>query len=89
MVHLSDELAQIEFAKSAAEYFAAHPAKASYGEIAPGQLLALRWGLGDDCVLVLKLDELHVPTNYAQLVREFPIAPAPAPPVDDADDHPF
>lgn len=73
-VHLSDELAQIEFAKKAAAHFALHPEHSTYTgeEIKPGCLFAVRWGLCDDCVLVLKLDETHVPTNYFQLVRSKP-----------------
>lgn len=83
MVLLSDELNQIEFAKKAAAFFASHAEKSSYGDIDPGSFIALRWGLGDDCVLVLKLDEYHVPTNYAQLVRQVPPEPTPPPSIDD------
>lgn len=70
-VHESDLLAELAFAKRAAEKFAADPAMHSFtdGEVTRGELLALRWGLGDDCVLVLKLDEFHTPTIYAQQVR--------------------
>lgn len=94
-VHMTDELAQQEFAKRAAAQFAANPRMTSFtdAEITPGALLAMRWGLMDDCVLVLKLDENHVPTNYAELVRQVePPAPASAPttsqPAAD-DDFPF
>ncbi len=71
-VYLSEELEQIEFAKRAAKCFQENAKFRSYtdgGEIQPGGLLALRWGLGDDCVLVLKLDEAHVPVNYQQLAK--------------------
>jgi len=85
MVNLSDELEQIEFAKQAAALFATDEKKSSYGEINPGGFIALRWGLGDDCVLVLKLDEFHVPTNYAGLVRQVTPEPLPLP----DDDCPF
>lgn len=73
MVHLSEELEQIEFAKRAAACFAKDNKLATYSdkEIEPGCFLAIRWGLGDDCVLVLKLDELHMPTNYLQLLRAY------------------
>lgn len=84
-VHITDELEQIEFAKKAAALFAADKSKSSFGEITQGGFIALRWGLGDDCVLVLKLDELHVPTNYQSLVRQVPPEIAPLP----EDDHPF
>jgi hypothetical protein len=70
-VHESDLLAELAFAKRAAEKFAAEPKTSSFSDadITRGEFLALRWGLGDDCVLVLKLDEIHTPTIYAQQVR--------------------
>jgi hypothetical protein len=68
---IEEELAQIEFARLAAKRFASDKGLATFSEkgLEPGCFLALRWGLGDDCVLVVKLDENHTPTNYAQLVR--------------------
>lgn len=65
---IRDELA---FMEGAANKFVTNPSMWSYskGEIQPGCLLALRWGLGDDCVLVVKLDEFHVPTIYSQAVK--------------------
>lgn len=89
MTYVSTELEQIEFARKAAEDFALHPKHWSFtdGPIEPGALLALRWGLGDDCVLVLKLDDSFTPANYQQLVREFPTTPPESPPA--LDDCPF
>lgn len=70
-VHESDLLEELAFAKRAAEKFASDPSMHSFSdaEIERGKFLALRWGLGDDCVLVLKLDDIHTPTIYAQQVR--------------------
>jgi hypothetical protein len=70
-VHESALLEELAFAKRAAEKFAAEPGVSSFtdSEIERGAFLALRWGLGDDCVLVLKLDDIHTPTIYAQQVR--------------------
>jgi hypothetical protein len=70
-VNLHNELKQIEFAKIAAKRFAGHPEISTYSldKIEPGCFLAIRWGMGEDCVLVVKLDDSHVPINYAQLVR--------------------
>lgn len=70
-VYESDLLADLAFAKRAAAKFAAEPRLTSYadGDIKPGEQLALRWGLGDDCVLVLRLHDYIEPTIYAQLVR--------------------
>jgi hypothetical protein len=70
MVYVDDERARIAFAERAARRFQAHPEYWTFsdGELAPGELLALRWGLGDDCVLVLRIGE-DTPVNYQQLVR--------------------
>lgn len=65
-----DETKQLAFAEKAAADFAAHPDHATFGDCEPGSFLAIRWGMGGDCVLVLKLDEFHEPTNYQQLVRK-------------------
>lgn len=70
-VNIDSEVAQIEFARKAAKAFASNKeiSTFTYGEITPGSFLAIRWGLGEDCVLVVKVDENHTPTNYAQLIR--------------------
>ena len=62
---------QAAFAERAGAAFAKNPAMWSFSdaEVSAGCLLALRWGLGDDCVLVLQLDEFHVPTVYSQAVK--------------------
>ena len=72
-VYSSDIKGELEFAEKAAANFAAHPKHSTYtdGEIVPGCFFAVRWGMGEDCVLVLKIDEYHVPTNYQNLVRDF------------------
>lgn len=71
MVKVEDEMEQIRFAEKAARYFALHPECQSFSDIdlSPGCLLALRWGIGDDCVLVLKLDDQFEPTNYQNIIR--------------------
>lgn len=61
--------AELEFAYKAAKDFAANKNHATFGDIAPGNFLALRWGMGGDCVLVVKLDWCE-PTNYTGLVKE-------------------
>lgn len=71
MTTLSDELERIEFAKRAAKHFAEKPEHWSFGDMKPGDFLALRWGLGDDCVLILKLDPDFQPVNFQQLIREY------------------
>lgn len=73
MTTRTEEQDRIRFASKAAEHFAAHPEHGSFtdGDIEPGCLLALRWGLGNDCVLVLRLHDYEMPVNFQQLIREF------------------
>jgi hypothetical protein len=71
MVYLSDEEDRNEFAKRAAQDFAKFPDHSTFGDVKPGSYLALRWGMGEDCVLVLKLDENFEPINYQQLVNGY------------------
>jgi hypothetical protein len=66
---VSDETARMDFAKNAAAHFAANPKHSSFGEIAPGELIALRWGLGDDCVLVLRIDAFEEAVIFAQIIK--------------------
>ncbi|MEN6544472.1 MAG: hypothetical protein ABFE07_00350 [Armatimonadia bacterium] len=74
---LGQEEEQQAFAKRAAEAFAANPSIDIFGNIEPGSFLALRWGLGDDCVLVVKLSEGHEPTNYQRLIKAIELAKIP------------
>jgi hypothetical protein len=58
------------FAKIAAKAFASDPDLKTfvYGDLTKGCLLALRWGADVDCVVVVKLDDYHEPTNYQQVI---------------------
>lgn len=73
MVTASDVEEELQFAKDAAKAFAEDPSISTWrkAEIKPGIFMALRWGMGEDCVVVIKLDENHIPTNYQNLVKEF------------------
>jgi hypothetical protein len=71
MVYWSDLEEEMAFAQRAAKHFAEHPEHSSFGDLKPGSFLALRWGIGNDCVVILKLDEHFEPTNYQQLIRKF------------------
>lgn len=72
-VQITELTEEIAFAEKAARVFAESPTLVTYTEtdIVPGCFFAVRWGLGEDCVVVLKLDDDHIPTNYAQLIRRF------------------
>lgn len=59
-----------------------------YGNLTPGSLLALRWGLDRNCVLVVKLDDAHTPILYQYAMKipiepYPPVPPAPIPPLRD------
>ena len=73
MVWADDVTGELAFAERAAKHFAEHEKISTFtdAEIEPGCLFALRWGFGGNCVVVLKLDENHIPTNYQELVNKF------------------
>ena len=68
MTSVSEETARMDFAKLAAEHFAAHPNHWTFGEIAPDELLGLRWGCGNDCVLVVQLANEEA-VLFAQIIQ--------------------
>ena len=71
-VTVTELLAEIEFAERAAKYFEEHHDITTYtdGEIEPGCYFAIRWGFGNDCVLVLKLDENYEQKIYANIIKK-------------------
>jgi len=71
MTTLQEHVALSEFAERAARSMENNKDIYTYsdGQPAPGQLLALRWGLGNDCVLVVRLDDDFEPVNFQQAIR--------------------
>lgn len=67
---VSEQQEIIAFAERAAQDFAKDPNMTSFGTIGGGAFLALRWGLGNDCVLVLKQDECFEPVVFGQIIKE-------------------
>ncbi|WP_396615535.1 hypothetical protein ACHZ97_14780 [Lysobacter soli] len=69
-VFMEQEHERQAFAEQAARHFKANPQHWTYsaGEVVSGEWLALRWGLGDDCVLVFKVGD-DEPVIYGQLIR--------------------
>jgi hypothetical protein len=68
-INMKTEIERQEFAKRAAADFEKYPGHATFGDIGCGKYLALRWGLDNDCVLVIKQDESQEAINYYQLIR--------------------
>jgi hypothetical protein len=89
-VAMEEEL--INFVKEASEYFAMNIDCRTYshGEITPGCLFAVRWGLSSDCVLVFNLGE-QTPRIYQHCIKTpwTPPADAPVPTLTFDDDIPF
>lgn len=68
MTTISAEQGLVDFAKKAAEYMEKSPRTTTFGDLEPGTFLAIRWGLGDDCLLVVKLDDDFHPLNFQQAI---------------------
>lgn len=63
-----------DFAERAGRHFAGHKQHWTFSDgdgPVSGELLALRWGLGDDCVLVLRVGN-ELPVVYGQAVPAWP-----------------
>ena len=73
-VKKEDVLRIVEFVEEAAHHFEAHPDHTTYtrGDIEPGCLFALRWGMFEDCVVVFKLAEDFEPLNFTQAIPRKP-----------------
>lgn len=67
-----EEIARAEFAKVAAVQFAKDAGMHTWSDsdLVPGCLLAMRWGLGGDGVLVMRIDENTPIVNYQKLVKD-------------------
>lgn len=61
----------VEFAKRAADCFSSDDKIATFTDarIESGCLFALRWGLGDDCVVVFRLGDM-APVCFDQLIEK-------------------
>jgi hypothetical protein len=71
-INLQERRLEEEFAFKAADWFSKNDKGVTYsaegGRIIPGEYFAVRWGLGNDCVLVLKLDEFYEPQLYGNII---------------------
>ena len=75
MVYEENVLSELDFAREAGMFFAKNKEITTYTsqniDDSKGEFFAVRWGMGKDCVLVLKLDEYFEPTNYQNIVGQF------------------
>ncbi len=70
MTYLEERQEKDLFAKRAAEHFANRPSNYTFtdGEIKSGEYFALRFGMGDDCVVVFRIDD-ETPVNYQNIIK--------------------
>jgi len=66
--------ARLAFAKEAAVWFSSRPERRTYTEtgtagVIPGELCALRWGRGNDCVMVFRAADDSEPTIFEQAIK--------------------
>ncbi len=72
VTYITEEKEVQEFVLKAAKKFGekSEYCSFSYEQIKPGCLLALRWGLTDTSVLVLKVDESFEPVVYQSIIKK-------------------
>ncbi len=70
--NLSELVEIIDFVNSAKEHFEKDNNMRTFtiNAVDAGCLFAVRWGLGDDCVLVFKLDENFEPLIFGQAINK-------------------
>ena len=64
---------QLAFVARATKCFSEQPETNTYtdmGHVNSGELFAVRWGMGSDCVLVFKVDENYQPIIYSQEIKK-------------------
>lgn len=86
MTTIEEQEELLDFIAEATAHFDFYPEYRTYtkGEILPECLFAVRWGLGDDCILVFKLGDME-PTIYQNCINTqthvlspyLPVTPAP------------
>lgn len=65
---IEDEEARVAFVKEAARMFKADERLATFGDLTPGSLLAIRWGMHDRSIMVVKLDAEDTPSVFRDAI---------------------
>ena len=68
MTTIEERAAELDFVRKAAQAFAEDPKMVSYGDLSPGTLLALHWGLHNRAIKVVRLAEDFTPVIYGDAV---------------------
>ncbi len=66
---LDEQRAMLAFVEKAAKSFSKEPRQCTYGTMEPGSWLAIRWGLMDRGVMVVKLSDDFEPRNFVDAVQ--------------------
>lgn len=71
MVRMEEEKELHEFVQKAAKSFSENPEFYTFteGGIECGAFFALRYGLGDDCVVVFKISDEMEPVNFQNIIE--------------------
>lgn len=72
MTHLSEERERLDFAAKAAAHFASHPQHHTYSgtmDVSQDAWFAVRWGMGQDCVLTFRVSDKYPVTVYQQAIK--------------------
>ena len=77
MTSIAEQMIELEFVSRAAKHFEENPKHFTFGETKPGELWGVRWGMGENCVLVIKLDEEKPLAIYQNEIRKIHQPPAP------------
>lgn len=68
MLTMSEELKKLRFVTEAKKYMNSRPKCYSYGVLEPGEYFAMRFGLGDNCLVVFRIDPDCNIENYQQIL---------------------
>ena len=69
VIYMNELEEELKFMKDAAKHFIEHPEHSTFGDLKPESLLAIRWGLGDDCILITKIEDKD-PRVYANVIKK-------------------
>lgn len=72
LTSIEQEKELISFVEKAALCFLKSDKFSTYtesGNILPGDLMAVRWGLGNDCIMVFRISDDFEPRVYQQVIK--------------------
>lgn len=67
--NIEETLAELRFVNEAAKMLGSNKEMCTFGEIEPGQLFALRWGMDNNGIVVFKIAEEYPIKNYANVIK--------------------